>query len=196
MEEKLLFAGIPLLFAATYDDLQLFSQGFYYFGAKGWTLNRLRKKIGKEEGRKKAMKYCAYQERCVFEVEQKLRDWGLEPTMVDEVIDDLVEQDFINEKRFTALYVRGKFSIKKWGRLKIRAELMKKSISIELIDPALERIDARGYQNTIKDLIRKKAETVKAENAYQKKSKIYYYLMSRGFEPQYIMKALDEVTIS
>lgn len=67
-----------------------------------------------------------YQERSLFDVEQRLEAWGLKKSRWDEVIDALLKDDFLNEERYIEAYVRGKFFSKKWGRNKIILGLKKK----------------------------------------------------------------------
>ena len=92
--------------------------------------------------RDKIQAYCAYQERCHLEVEKKLKSWGLIPDAVDMIVVQLMQQNFLNEERFARSFARGKFRIKKWGRIKIKLELKKKSIYAKCIEYAMEEIDA------------------------------------------------------
>ena len=67
----------------------------------------------------KAMKYCAYQERCQQEVRFKLQSFQLTEIQREEVIFELIQQNFLNEERFSQAYARGKFRIKSWGKKKL-----------------------------------------------------------------------------
>ena len=74
----------------------------------------------------KIQKWCAYQERCQQEVRDKLYEFGLWTDAVEELISKLISDNFINEERFAKTYTRGKFNIKKWGRIKIKQQLKQK----------------------------------------------------------------------
>ena len=63
-------------------------------------------------------KYCAYQERCQFEVRQKLIGTGFSEEETDNIICDLIERNFIDEERFAKAFTRGKFRQKKVGGIK------------------------------------------------------------------------------
>ena len=76
----------------------------------------------------KLMRYCSYQERSPFEVKQKLREYALPADKVDEIMDLLLDDNFINEERFATLFVRGKVKVKRWGLYKIREGLSKKGV--------------------------------------------------------------------
>ena len=42
---------------------------------------------------KKAQKYCAYQERCQWDLEKKFRVWQVVEEIQDEVLADLISQE-------------------------------------------------------------------------------------------------------
>ena len=63
-------------------------------------------------------KYCALQERCHQEVRFKLIEHSIYGDILEELIADLITNDFLNEERFAKTYARGKFRMKNWGRNK------------------------------------------------------------------------------
>jgi len=79
-------------------------------------LEQNKKKYTPTQAKSLIAKYCAYQERCHQEVRDKLYSYGLTPDDVELLIYELIQQDFINEERFTLAFVRGKFVYKKWGK--------------------------------------------------------------------------------
>ena len=92
------------------------------------------------EAMKKLESYCAYQERCHKEVNQKLRDMGMIPQAIDQIISQLIQENYLNEERFAQSFARGKFNIKKWGKNRIVNELKFRGISIYNIKTALKEI--------------------------------------------------------
>jgi len=135
-----------------------------------------------EEVKRKMERYCAYQERSHYQVERKLREMGMISDAVDHIVLHLLQENFLNEERFARAYVRGKFYQKQWGKLKIRQGLKQHYINDKLIDKALEEIDLSDYQDTLKRLIAKKNETLKAKNQYEKKQKLIKYLNQKGYK--------------
>ncbi len=139
-----------------------------------------------DEALTKMERYCAYQERCHQEVENKLREMRLIPEAVDQIILHLLEQDFINETRFAKAYARGKFSIKKWGRNRIVNELKKRKISIYNINVSLAEINEDDYKKTFDALAEKRINQIKETNKYKKRKKLADYLLYRGWEPDLV----------
>lgn len=142
--------------------------------------------------KEKIQAYCAYQERCHLEVEKKLKSWGLIPDAIDMLIVELMQHNFLNEERFARSFARGKFRIKKWGRIKIKLELKKKSIYAKCIEYAMQEIDADTYYDTLKEVLLKKSLLEKETHPYKRKAKLTRYLVSRGFEYDLIRMAIED----
>ena len=147
-------------------------------------------KYDKKTGLAKAESYCAYQERSQQEVRNKLYDWGLWPNEVEEVISELIENNFLNEERFARAYVSGKFNIKRWGKIKIKQGLKLKKITDKMIAIALNTIDYDDYLQTILETAEKKIPTIKEKKAYKRKYKLVSYLLGKGFENDLILEVL------
>ena len=140
----------------------------------------------------KAQKYCAYQERCQQEVRDKLYEWGLHSNEVEQIISELIVDNFLNEERFAKAYAGGKFRIKKWGRIKIKLELKKRKISDYCIKKAMQEIKEEEYLKTIKALIVKKSKDIKDKNTQVRNYKMVKYIASKGFEQDLIWDVLTE----
>jgi len=62
----------------------------------------------------KAASYCSISEHCVLEVEDKLTAWGVSDGDKKTIIDRLISEDFINEKRYCTYFVKDKFHFNKY----------------------------------------------------------------------------------
>lgn len=130
----------------------------------------------------KMANFCAYQERCQLEVRRKLMDLGMCEADADEVLMELIVQNFINEERFAKQYTSGKFNIKHWGRLKIKHGLKAKDIPEKLIQKALKDIDEGAYLNKMEWLLEKKSALLSEQNPILRQKKLQLYLQSKGYE--------------
>ena len=135
-----------------------------------------------EEALVKLQKYCAYQDSCHREVEQKLKQMHMIPEAIERVIVDLIQDNHLNEERFAKAYVRGKFSIKKWGKVRLTLELKQRQISQYVIKTALAEIDPEEYLQTFHKLAKKKALNMSESNPFKRKKKLADYLIYRGWE--------------
>lgn len=142
-----------------------------------------RKKINTEQVLPKIKYYCAYQERCRSEVEDKLHSMGLSQIDSEEMIEGLIQDGYLDEKRFATLFAGGKFRTRQWGLLKIKSELIRRGISTENIKHAIEDINAMEYQETFKRLAAQKWKLLGPEkDSTLKKSKLQHYLLQKGYE--------------
>lgn len=142
----------------------------------------MKKWISKEDGLKKLEHYCAYQDRCHKEVRTKGISIGLYGDDLEEVIATLIETRFLNEERFARSYARGKFRIKKWGRVRITQELKFRKVSAYCIRKAMEEIEEEEYLSTLIDIIQKKQKQYSTLPPYQQRKKLVDHLVRRGFE--------------
>lgn len=136
-----------------------------------------------KEAQAKLESFCAYQERCHMEVNQKLRDMRMIPEAVEVIKLHLLKHNFLNETRFAQAFTRGKFNQKKWGRLRIKRELSYRDISKYNIELGLKEICEEKYLNTFNNLAQKRFEQLSSEsNPQKKRRKIADYLLYRGWE--------------
>lgn len=144
-----------------------------------------------QQARLKAEKYCAYQERSQLEVKNKLLGMGLNISETNEILVDLVRDNFINEERFTYAFARGKLKIKKWGNRKITIALKNKGITESLIQRVLKEIDPDQYIVELRFSLEKKARLIKETDSWKKSGKLKQFLIGKGFEPELVFREVD-----
>lgn len=137
--------------------------------------------------------WCAYQERSQFEVRNKLFEYGIFNEEAENIIIQLIQENFLNEERFAIAFARGKFRIKRWGKIKIKLELKQHKVSEYCINKALKQIDGNEYFATLEKIIEKKIKEIKEPNKIKKQYKIIKYAMSRGYEQDIIMDAIKNL---
>jgi regulatory protein len=140
------------------------------------------KSISIKEAIVKAQNICAEQEKCEYDIRKKLYDWKLPVTDHDVIIESLLKDKFIDEKRYAQFYVKDKFYFNKWGKIKIEYALKQKNISSENIKNALDEIPEIDYHNLLENELIKKIKTLKDKDEYTIKSKLIRFAISRGFE--------------
>lgn len=139
----------------------------------------------------KAANYCAYQERCQWDLNKKLREWNVDDEIQDEVIAELIQQNFLSEERFAMAFVSGKVNIKRWGRHKLRHELKNRSISPYSIKKAIDHIDEEMYLANLQKLMSIKRHAMVGSTDFEIKMKLVKYLISKGYETELINENID-----
>lgn len=152
-----------------------------------------RKSYTLEQALSRLQRYCTYQDRCHIEVERKLTEMRMIPQAKEQIIMSLIEDDYLNEERFALAFVKGKFRIKKWGRIRLKAELKKRKISKYLIKSALEQISEKDYLFTFEELANRKANSIKADSILLKKKKLADYLIYRGWESSLVNDKVNQL---
>jgi len=125
--------------------------------------------------------YCSSAERCRRDIEEKLACYELPDEAIARIIKRLTDEKFLDEARFAGSFANDKLRFNKWGKAKIRNELMRKGISRTLIENALSAIDETLYEDIILSLIRAKRKTVKGKNEHEVNQKLIRFLLGKGF---------------
>jgi regulatory protein len=139
---------------------------------------------------RKAAMFCAYQERTQQEVRDRLKDWGVWGDDAEEVIAELIQQNYLNEERFAKAFAGGKFRVKNWGKRKIKQHLQQRGISGYNLDQAMKEISPDDYRDTLADLLAKKRQSLRDNNPLVIKQKLVRYALSKGYESDLIFTVL------
>ncbi|MDG1841622.1 MAG: regulatory protein RecX [Crocinitomicaceae bacterium] len=141
----------------------------------------------------KIKNYCAKREVCISEVTKKLLKIGLDKEETQKIVELLIKQKYIDEKRYAFAYVNDHYKLKKWGRNKIKNSLKLKGIASQDINLSLKEINQTIYFNNLQDILLQKFKNIQKIEKYsikEKKGKLYNYLVSRGYEPSLVLKEI------
>ena len=146
-----------------------------------------------EEAKRKMEGYCAYQERSHKEVEDKLKELGLITQAREMILLHLLEQDYLNEERFSRSFARGKFRMKKWGRKRIEIELKYRGVSSYNIRQGLSEIEEKDYEEALREVARKRYESTLEPHPMKKRKKVADFLLRKGFESNRVYAVLMDL---
>lgn len=141
---------------------------------------------------KKLQRYCVYQDRCHKDVTDKMKLMKIPYSLFDNVLVELIKDDFLNEERFAFSFVRGKFRIKQWGKIKLKNGLLQRNITLALINNALGQINNEDYNKTFDQLALKKFNSLNQDTSIKSKKKFVSYLQYRGWENDLIFKKVND----
>ena len=100
------------------------------------------------------MSYCAYQERSSFEVKTKAKNLGLNSNEIEKAIKNLIDENFLNEKRFAEAFISGKINIKRWGKYKLLDGLFQKGVDQKIGNKIIDEIDEELYLKNLNYWVR------------------------------------------
>jgi regulatory protein len=141
---------------------------------------------------KRIMPYCAQAERCTQDVLKKLADWEVPDEAIDEILEKLRQEKFLDDTRYAHSFVADKWRLDQWGRVKIRNGLFQKGINESLIQSALDSIDEDAYISGMESLLVKKRATIHKEPVISQMKKLLSFGASRGFEEELIWRWLEK----
>ncbi len=130
----------------------------------------------------KLYRFCAYQERCSYDVIRKLKSLEIPEKDWEAYLLHLKQEKYLDDKRFASAYMSGKLRQNKWGRQKLRKGLREKQLPADIVDQALSELNEDLYMEILKDLIHTKHKRTKAKSTYELKQKILHFVYGKGFE--------------
>lgn len=140
----------------------------------------------------KMRSYCMYQDRCIQEVKKKLTRLQVDPKTKSKIINHLIDDDYLNEVRFTKSFIQGKLRIKKWGRIKLNYELKKRNVTKFIIDQEINKISKEDYCQYFNEFSNNKIKTLKGSKEQKKRSFVNFFTY-RGWEINLIYEKLYEI---
>jgi regulatory protein len=139
----------------------------------------------------KMKQYCAYQERCMFDVKTKLKAFHLRDEVYESIILQLKEEDYLNEARFAKTFANGKLRINHWGKNKIYAALQQKKVPELFILEGLNAIDSSEYISVLREVIAKKNKELKETDFNRRNKKLAKFAIAKGFENKLVWDVLN-----
>ncbi len=139
--------------------------------------------------------YCGYEERCISDVEKKLKGWTVQKKRIPGLINALQKEGYLDEERFAKAFAGGKFRLNKWGRQKIEFELKQRGVPELMIMEGLANIDENEYNQVLKELILRKQKELKPETDLKIREKIINFALGKGYELILILDMMKNLKI-
>ncbi|MBR1644065.1 MAG: RecX family transcriptional regulator [Bacteroidales bacterium] len=139
---------------------------------------------------RKAERYCAADEQCVAAVRAKLVDWGTPHELKERILHHLIQNDFLNERRFAVGYAQSKLRYSHWGRNKIAYQLRTKQLAKADVDAAVASLDPELYVVVLDRLLSSRWPDASQPLTPQQRGRLVSYLQGRGFATEEIWEAI------
>ena len=152
------------------------------------------KQITEEQAFSRLSRLCARSEHCSKEMTDKMRLWNLTKAQQARVMERLTKYQYVDDERYTELFIRDKIKFNGWGRNKVAQALYMKGISEKLARQYLDEVSEDDYLEVLRPLVRSKMPKIKARNTYERNAKMLRYGISRGFSIEQIKRCMDEIS--
>lgn len=134
---------------------------------------------------------CSVSEQCLSDIEAKLSRYDLTEEERTHILRHLMEEKYVDDRRYAEAYVKDKYRFNKWGRIKIAQGLRMKGIDTETIKSAMGAIDEEEYMDILRDLIKAKRRSTRGSSEYEINGKLIRFATGRGFEFAAIRECLN-----
>lgn len=149
----------------------------------------------KEDALVRLQRYCDYQDRCHQDVRTKLLSLKVYGEALEWVIDNLIQEGYLNETRFACNFARGKFRIKGWGRMRILNALRAKHISEYNCNKAMLEIEDDAYRERLSQLLQSQVEKLDPDITVPvRRQQLTSWAMRKGYETEIIQSVLAELS--
>jgi regulatory protein len=98
---------------------------------------------------------------------------GLTDDAENRIIDCLVKEKFIDERRFCRSFINDRLKFNRWGHIKTGYELKRRNIKAEIYSEALDEDDEDEYVSALNDLLKSKKRSTKGRSAQDVFQKLY-----------------------
>ena len=139
------------------------------------------------------MRLCARAERSSGDALRLMQNWGVNKNEQQEVLQRLIKERFIDDRRYAEAFIREKCNLSAWGRYKIQSALKRKGIASDIIAEALAELNPTDNKKRLQDRLQTKIKHIKYDTAYQLKTKLIRYALSLGFEMDEVMDCVNEI---
>jgi len=147
-------------------------------------------KISESYAIEKLKELCSRAEKSEYDICKRLSDWGLY-NYTEKILSILRAENYIDNVRFAKAFAIDKIRLNKWGKYKVRMLLRGKNISDTIIREAFEALDDEEYHEIVNSELKKKMKSLKIDDPYKLKAKIYAFGNQRGYENDLINEFLS-----
>ena len=126
-------------------------------------------------------------------MKEKMTRWGIDEDAQQRVVEYLMANRYVDDRRYARSFVNDKLKYNKWGPRKIEQSLWMKHIDESILREALDDVDNEEYISVLRPLLTSKRKTTKAETDYEMNQKLLRFAIGRGFTFEQVKEVIDDV---
>ena len=142
----------------------------------------------------KVLKYIIKRKRSIKEIKEYIKDFKIEEEDKELLIQIFKDNGLLNDRSFTASFINDKIYLSNMGPNKIKDELLKHDIDIDLIEEEIEKINSDLIEEKLKKIIMKKINSNHNNSNYMLKQKLIYELSNNGYDKEMIINLFDSMS--
>lgn len=135
---------------------------------------------------------CSRREYCRRDVLKKVMTaLDGDSAKAEEIVQKLVEEKYVDDRRYAAAFARDKSAISGWGQAKIKYMLAAKGVDRDIISEALGEIDDKRADDRLHKLMENKARSLKDDP--QRRMKLLRFGVGRGYGYEEVLFVIDRI---
>lgn len=140
------------------------------------------------------MRLCSRSEKSTGDALRLMRTWGVPVAEQRGVLNKLIADRYIDNRRYAEAYTREKSQLAGWGERKIAMQLRLKGVERETISAVLAELMADdSMTERLHEKLEKKLRTIKAANDYELRGKLLRYALGLGYDYDMAAEAVERV---
>lgn len=139
-----------------------------------------------------ALRLIEFRDRTQKELSDKLSEKGYDENIIEDEIEFLKSYGYIDDLRYAVRFTADAINLKKWGRIRIRTELIRKGIDREIVDNTIE--DAFEQIEDDRVLLQMKTRFKNSDfSNIKERTRIFNFFIRRGFTCEEIKGAMNKM---
>ena len=143
-----------------------------------------------------ALTYIEIKMRTSKEIKDYLNKKNFNTKIIDEVLDRLNKEGYLNEEKYIDAFVNDKVNLTNWGPYKIKKSLLDLELDETLINNKLNTINENVWNDKITKIINKKLNSLKNKSTYMVKNKLKIDLYNLGYDNNLIEENLNNLNLN
>lgn len=140
-----------------------------------------------------ALRLIEFRDRTEKELREKLAGKGYSEEQIEETVEFLKSYGYIDDKRYTSHFISDAINLKKWGKIRIRTELLRKGIDREIVEFAIEDAFSEIEDDRVFAQMQSRFKDSDFGNI-KERTRIFNFFMRRGFIPEEIKGAMNKMS--
>ncbi len=140
-----------------------------------------------------ALRLIEFRDRTEKEIREKLTAKGYSEEQIEDTVEFLKNYGYLDDKRYTTHFISDAINLKKWGKIRIRTELLRKGIDREIVEFAIDDAFCDMDDERVLNEMKKRFSNSDFSNM-KERTRIFNFFMRRGFTPDEIKGAMNKMS--
>lgn len=133
-----------------------------------------------------------FKDRTEKELRDKFNEKGYNKNSIEDEIEFLKSYGYIDDKRYAEHFTHDAINIKKWGKIRIRTELVRKGVDRETVDNTIEDAFFELEDDILLTQMQTRFKNSDLSNI-KERTRIFNFFMRRGFSSDEIKGAMNKM---